>query len=206
MARRSSVGKAGGDRFADRPDRMRHTAARPRAARRSGAVRHRAFQTLGQCADERFGNERHVPGDAYDRCRRLDHCGVDPAERTEAGTNVAHGAKVGSPLRGLGRIGYQERRLSQARLSLPAPDGRGSAPRRRPPAPSASPRTGLPLRPRGWLRGLVPECPSPRFPRCLRCPAHQYRLPLRRSRTTSNPIVMLKRCLYVNSWGGTRSD
>ena len=87
--------------------------APPVALRQNGV---RAFQTLRQCPDQRFGNERHVPRDAYHGCRRLDHCRVYAAKRAEAGTNVAHSAEVGSPLGGIRRIGHQERRLSQCGL------------------------------------------------------------------------------------------
>ena len=85
----------------------------PVALRQDGV---RAFQTLRQCPDQRFGNERHVPRDAYHGCRRFDHCRVDAPQRAEAGTNVAHRAEVGSPLGCIRRIGHQEGRLSQCGL------------------------------------------------------------------------------------------
>ncbi len=90
--------------------------APPVALRQDGV---RAFQTLRQCPDQRFGHERHVPRDTYHGRRRVDHCRVDAAQRAEAGTNVGHSAEVGSPLGGIRRIGHQERRLSQRGLESP---------------------------------------------------------------------------------------
>jgi hypothetical protein len=177
--------------------------APPAALRQDGV---RAFQTLRQCPDQRFGNKRHIPRDTYHRCRRFDHCRVDAAQGAEAGTNVGHRAEVGSPPGGIRRIGHQERWLSQRGLESPceaieysfASDQlqtlRLAAEPGRPPAGEDGPANPNSL-----------GCAAAPLPRCPAAPL-QYRLPFRRSSTTSNPIVMLKRCLYVNLWGGTRFD
>ena len=90
--------------------------APPIALRQDGVS---PLQTLRQCPDQRFGHERHVPGDTDHGCRRFDHCRVDAAQGAEPGTNVGHSAEVGSPLGGIRRIGDQERWLSQCGLESP---------------------------------------------------------------------------------------
>ena len=157
--------------------------APPVALRQNGV---RAFQTLRQCPDQRFGNERHVPRDTYHGCRRFDHCGVDAAERAEAGTNIGHSAEVGAPLGGIRRIGHQERWFSQRGVESPGEAIEYSF------AADQFQTLGLttePGRPPAGEDGSSNAAPL------------QYRLPIRRSSTTSNPTVKLKRCLN-SSWCG----
>ena len=100
--------------------RRRRRAARRRAGRRSAAGRRRARpRPSARRRISRLGDERHVPGDADDRGRRLDHRGVDPTQRAEARPHVGHHAQIRPPARRLGRVGDEQRRLAQGRRHHP---------------------------------------------------------------------------------------
>jgi hypothetical protein len=70
-------------------------------------------QPVGEPPDERRRHERHVPGDADHRSRRLYHRGMDPAQGADAGPQVGDNAEIGPPAGRLGGIRDEQRRAPE---------------------------------------------------------------------------------------------
>ena len=163
-------------------DRRRRRAARRRGGRAlSASIASCASRPAGERPDQRRRDERHVPGDAHDRRRRLDHRRVDPAERAR----VPGGRRA--PPEGPGR---------QAPASGALATSSGGSPRavgQRVHQPVQDPLAAdrlQPLRPAAEPGGPAAR-PGPRRGRGRRSVAS----PAPRSRMTSSPTFRLKMCL-----------
>ncbi len=131
-----------------RPDRRRRRAARRRGGRRSRAAWRRASSSPSARARTSATDTNGMSQATQTTgAGRLDHRGVDPAQRAESRPHVGHDPEVGAPGRRVRRVGHQQRRLARAPRSASGPAGRGSARRRPSPGPWAGRRTGWPRRP-----------------------------------------------------------